>query len=103
MVRRPTPSAIAIATPTNPGDGALGSLMIGAAESITNGRIQLDGGTLTDSFGVTVGSAATLIGSGTVAANLSAAHDYGERRHSGSQGNGEQWPDLTIANLADRI
>src|SRR5207245_111062 len=40
------------------------------AGSITNGKIQLDGGTLTDASGLTIGSGATLTGSGTVAANI---------------------------------
>src|SRR5205823_1430641 len=51
--------------------GATASLTIGAAESITNGTIQIDGGTLNDSAGVTVGSGGTLIGSGKVNATLS--------------------------------
>ncbi len=38
--------------------GAAGALTINAAESITNGTIQLDGGTLTDNAGLTVGSGA---------------------------------------------
>ncbi|MEK9283021.1 Ig-like domain-containing protein [Bradyrhizobium sp. ISRA442] len=52
--------------------GASGSLTLTAAESITNGKIQLDGGTLTDASGLTIGASATLIGSGTVAANIAA-------------------------------
>ncbi|MBR0843457.1 DUF4347 domain-containing protein, partial [Bradyrhizobium liaoningense] len=47
--------------------GASGSLTITAAESITNGKIQLDGGTLSDASGLTIGSGATLIGKGTIA------------------------------------
>ena len=53
--------------------GTAGSLTITAAESITNGKIQLDGGTLIDAAGVTIGSGATLTGKGTVTANLSGA------------------------------
>jgi Hint domain len=52
--------------------GATGALTISTAESITNGKIQLDGGTLTDAAGLTVGTLATLTGSGTVAANIGA-------------------------------
>ncbi|WGD54678.1 Ig-like domain-containing protein [Bradyrhizobium sp. CB1650] len=52
--------------------GAGGNLTISAAQSITNGKIQLDGGTLTDASGLTIGSSATLTGSGTVAANIAA-------------------------------
>ena len=52
--------------------GTGGNLTIGAAESITNGTIQLSGGTLTDASGLTIGSGATLTGSGTVAANIAA-------------------------------
>ena len=61
--------------------GTGGSLTIGAAESITNGTIQLSGGTLTDASGLTIGSGATLTGFGTVAANIAAGarHDHGER------------------------
>ena len=49
------------------------SLTIGAAQNVTLGRIQLDGGTLTDSSGISFGtttSNGTLSGFGTVAANL---------------------------------
>jgi hypothetical protein len=52
--------------------GATGNLTIQPAESYTNGTIQLDGGTLTDSNGVTVGNGATLQGSG-VAGNITLA------------------------------
>jgi Hint domain-containing protein len=45
--------------------GSAGNLMIGAAESITYGTIRLDGGSLTDSAGITIGSG-TLIGKGMV-------------------------------------
>ena len=50
--------------------GSGGSLTISAAESITNGTIKLAGGTLTDGSGLTIGTGATLTGSGTVAANI---------------------------------
>ena len=49
--------------------GAAGSLTINAAQAVTGGTIQMDGGTLTDSAGITLTSPATLTGSGTVAAN----------------------------------
>ena len=48
--------------------GASGALTISAAESITNGKIQLDGGTLTDASGVTIGAGALLTGYGTAGA-----------------------------------
>ena len=53
--------------------GSSGGLTISAAESITNGKIQLDGGTLTDASGLTIGSGATLTGSGTVVAPVDGA------------------------------
>lgn len=53
--------------------GASGALTINAAESITNGTIRLDGGSLTDSSGLTIGSGGTLIGSGTVNSTLNAS------------------------------
>ena len=43
--------------------GASGALTITGAESITNGKIQLDGGTLTDASNLTIGAGATLTGS----------------------------------------
>src|SRR4029078_3948351 len=46
------------------------NLTIGAAESITNGKIVLSGGTLTDGSGLTIGASGTLRGQGTVAANI---------------------------------
>jgi hypothetical protein len=49
--------------------GSVANLTITAAESITNGKIQLDGGTLTDSSGITLGTSSSLVGSGTVSAN----------------------------------
>jgi hypothetical protein len=49
--------------------GTSGNLTIGAAETVAGGTIQLDGGTLTDSAGLTV-SSGTLIGHGTVTASI---------------------------------
>src|SRR5262249_58548269 len=49
--------------------GTSASVTINAAQTLTNGKIQLDGGTLTDASGLTVGNGATLIGRGTIAAN----------------------------------
>ena len=43
----------------------------GVAESITNGTISIQGGTLTDSTGITIGSSATLTGLGTVSGAVS--------------------------------
>ncbi|MGH9548015.1 MAG: DUF4347 domain-containing protein, partial [Terriglobales bacterium] len=51
--------------------GATGSLTINASESVTSGHIQLDGGSLTDPSGMTLGGGATLSGKGTVSAPLS--------------------------------
>ena len=51
--------------------GAGGNLTISASENITSGHIQLDGGTLTDTSGITLSSGATLSGKGTVSAPLS--------------------------------
>lgn len=51
--------------------GAAGSLTLNGAENVTAGMIQLDGGTLSDASGVTIGTGATLVGSGIVAAPLS--------------------------------
>ena len=51
--------------------GAGGSVTISAPESITGGHIQLDGGTLTDASGMTLGIGATLSGKGTVSAPVS--------------------------------
>jgi hypothetical protein len=48
--------------------GAAGYLTINATESITSGTIRIDGGTLTDSADITIGSGATLIGFGLIAA-----------------------------------
>jgi hypothetical protein len=53
--------------------GSSGSLTITAAQTVTNGKIQLDGGTLTDAAGLTIGSGATLLGKGTVAAPVNGA------------------------------
>ena len=51
--------------------GSAGSLTIGAAETITGGKVQLDGGTLTDASGIAFASGATLSGKGTLFATLS--------------------------------
>jgi RHS repeat-associated protein len=51
--------------------GTAGNLTINAVESITKGKIQLDGGTLTDASGIAVGNGALLTGKGSVAAPLS--------------------------------
>ena len=51
--------------------GPSGNLTINAAENVNNGRIQLDGGALTDALGMVIGSAALLTGKGTVSAPLS--------------------------------
>jgi hypothetical protein len=48
--------------------GAAGSLTLSGAESITNGTIKLDGGSLSDSSVLTIGAGATLAGDGTVGA-----------------------------------
>jgi hypothetical protein len=53
--------------------GASGSLAVGTKESITNGKIELDGGTLTDSIGISVGSGAHLTGWGAVTAGAAAS------------------------------
>jgi hypothetical protein len=58
--------------------GPNGSLTINAAQSVSSGTIQLDGGTLTDSSGIIFGGNSSasngfLTGIGTVAANLSLA------------------------------
>ena len=48
--------------------GTAGSLTINVAQTVTNGTIQLDGGTLidTNSAGLTIGGGATLIGNGVI-------------------------------------
>jgi hypothetical protein len=51
--------------------GTAGGLTINAAETITGGHIQLDGGTLTDASSITFGAGATLSGKGTLFATLS--------------------------------
>jgi hypothetical protein len=51
--------------------GAAGSLTIGAAETVTAGHIQLDGGSLADSSGIVLSPGATLSGKGTVSAAVS--------------------------------
>ena len=50
--------------------GTGGNLTIAGAESFTNGKIVLSGGTLTDTSGISISSSATLTGFGTVAANI---------------------------------
>src|SRR5439155_882332 len=85
--------------------GASGSLTITAAESITNGTIRLEGGTLSDASGLTVGSGATLTGSGTVAANIAAGSGTitasgGTLHLTGTVASG---PSLTIANVASSV
>jgi len=51
--------------------GAAGALTIGSPETITGGHVQLDGGTLTDASGISLGGGATLSGKGRVAAAIS--------------------------------
>jgi large repetitive protein len=56
--------------------GALGNLTINGAETITNGTIKLDGGTLVDvngTTGLTVGSGGTLTGFGTAPNDITLA------------------------------
>jgi hypothetical protein len=55
--------------------GSGGALTINAAETITNGRIQLGGGALKDVSGISVGSGAHLTGFGAVTAGTAAATD----------------------------
>jgi hypothetical protein len=67
-----TASAIAINSANQTLEiGTAGNLTIGAAETISSGRIQLDGGTLTDASAITFGSGATLSGNGKLSATLS--------------------------------
>lgn len=64
-------SAIAISSANQTLEiGTGGDVTIGVAESITNGRIVMSGGTLADPTGVTIGKKATLSGYGTVAADV---------------------------------
>jgi Hint domain len=56
--------------------GPSGALTIGAAESITNGTIKLDGGSLTDTLGLTIGAGASLTGSGTVTTGTTPTTDF---------------------------
>ena len=49
--------------------GASGNLTLTGAQTVSNGKIQLDGGTLTDSAGITLTSPGQLTGSGTISAN----------------------------------
>ena len=51
--------------------GASGNLTLTGAQTLANGKIQLDGGTLNDSSGLVIGSGAVLSGVGTVTAALS--------------------------------
>ena len=51
--------------------GAAGTLTLTQLESMTNGTIQLDGGTLTDAAGVSVGKGAKLLGKGVVVGPIS--------------------------------
>ncbi len=53
--------------------GAVGSLAIGAAETVSAGHIQLDGGSLFDAAGIVLSTGATLSGKGTVSATVSGA------------------------------
>jgi len=53
--------------------GAAGNLSIGAAETVSAGHIQLDGGSLTDASGIALSAAATLSGNGKVFAAVSGA------------------------------
>jgi hypothetical protein len=65
-------SAIAITSATQTLEiGATASLTLGIGESITNGTIKLDGGSLTDTTGFTIGAGAKLIGTGTVTGPIS--------------------------------
>src|SRR6516165_2829142 len=53
--------------------GAAGNLSIGAAETVSAGHIQLDGGSLADASGIALSAGATLSGKGTVSAAVSGA------------------------------
>lgn len=64
-------NAIAITSSTQTLEiGATANVTFSASESITNGKIQLDGGVLTVTTGLTLGSGASLIGKGTVGAAI---------------------------------
>ena len=68
-----TTAAIAISNAKSDfaGNGPSGALTLGAAESITNGKIQIDGGTLTDNAGLTISSGATVrVGTAAVAGHI---------------------------------
>jgi hypothetical protein len=57
--------------------GPSGNLTIGAAENITDGSIKLDGGSLTDTSGITLGNAAAkLTGFGTVTTGTTTTTDF---------------------------
>ncbi|WP_296713372.1 Hint domain-containing protein [Rhodoblastus sp.] len=65
-------SAIAITSATQTLEiGATASLTLGIGESITNGTIKLDGGSLTDTTGFAIGAGAKIIGTGTVTGPIS--------------------------------
>jgi hypothetical protein len=51
--------------------GSSGNLTINAEQSVTSGTIQLDGGSLTDASGITIGTGAHLTGAGTITAGTS--------------------------------
>ena len=53
--------------------GAAGRLTIGAAEAVSAGHVQLDGGSLADASGIALSTGATLSGKGTVFAAVSGA------------------------------
>src|SRR6516164_5100514 len=53
--------------------GAAGSLTIGAAEAVSAGHVQLDGGSLADASGIALSNGATLSGKGAVSAAVSGA------------------------------
>ena len=73
--------------------GAAGSLTIGAAQTATNGTIKIDGGTLTDTAGITLTSPGgpDRLGDGHREHRLVRhRHGEGERRHAGSPGDCQQ-------------
>jgi hypothetical protein len=51
--------------------GGSGNLTINAAQNVTNATIQLDGGSLTDTSGITIDTGAHLTGQGTITAGTS--------------------------------
>ena len=84
--------------------GASGSLTINAAQSVTQGTIKLDGGTLIAAAGLTIGSSGDLTGFGTVAANIAAGVTAGVITASGGvlnlTGTVASGNTYTIANTA---